>query len=208
VVDGGEAVKARAAGVEMIVSPDQWPEPSDVRNRVTPLKVRIENTSDEPLSIRYDHFSLIGPQGEHFACLPLYLVEGATRDPAVMNKRPPVDNPQFEYSGFEVSPYYSPAFPGIPRYKGTYLYDPHYNKTYYRYWTKVNLPNEDMYVWALPEGVLNPGGSMSGFLFFENIPESAPRVTFRADLMNAESGDIFGAISAPFSVYVAQDDAR
>ncbi len=206
-VDSVQAIQKTVANVTMSVASDLWPALSDVQERVIPLRVKIENNSEYPLSIRYEEFALVGPEGEHYACLPVYLIEGSTRDPGAINMQPPVTDPKFEYSRFEVLPYYSPAFPGIPEYKGTYEYDPLYNKTYFQYWIKLNLPNREMFVSALPEGVLRPGGGMSGFLFFEQVPAEKPRVTYRADLVNAETGEVFGSVSAPFMV-VVEDSAN
>jgi hypothetical protein len=53
---------------------------------------------------------------------------------------------------------------------------------------------------VLPEGVLEPGGRVEGFLYFERVDPQAPRVRFRADLTSADTGEVFGEVSIPFTV--------
>jgi hypothetical protein len=48
---------------------------------------------------------------------------------------------------------------------------------------------------ALPEGVLDPGGSVTGFLYFEDIdPGDDKTATFTTDPAEASTGRIVGAI--------------
>ena len=50
---------------------------------------------------------------------------------------------------------------------------------------------------AIPEGVIQPGGQVSGFLYFRRIPQDIERVTLRAELMNGLDGKGFGEVRVP-----------
>jgi hypothetical protein len=78
-------------------------------------------------------------------------------------------------------------------------YDPFYYDTYYPQW-QVNLPTSEMIELAIPEGVIEPGGSVSGFLYFQPISGDLDRVTFKADLMDGDDGQRLGALELPFDV--------
>ena len=105
--------------------------------------------------------------------------------------------PGFGYDGFFVSPTYGPAWTGLSPWAGPFAADPLYYDTFHARWP-VELPTASMVATALPEGVIEPGGSVSGFLFFEDVPEEVERVTFRMDLVNADTGESFGGLRIPF----------
>lgn len=69
----------------------------------------------------------------------------------------------------------------------------------YGYWREYALPTPAMLRMALPEGALKPRGSAVGWLFFEKV-RNTPRVAFRFDLANPETGRGFGEIRVPFVV--------
>lgn len=47
---------------------------------------------------------------------------------------------------------------------------------------------------------VRPGSEVSGFVYFERVPESKQRVTLKVELLNAESGQRFGTVRLPFLV--------
>ena len=53
---------------------------------------------------------------------------------------------------------------------------------------------------VLPEGVIDSGGSLDGWLFFERVDNDLERVVFRADLVNADTGRKFAEVRIPFTV--------
>jgi hypothetical protein len=53
---------------------------------------------------------------------------------------------------------------------------------------------------ALPEGTLEEGGSVTGFLYFQDVSEREGRVTLQARLVDARTGEQFGTLSIPFDV--------
>ena len=62
----------------------------------------------------------------------------------------------------------------------------------------VDLPTFDMLRKALPEGVLEPGGRLSGFVYFEDVGPGVERVELRADFENADTGERIVRLGIPF----------
>jgi hypothetical protein len=79
------------------------------------------------------------------------------------------------------------------------VFDWAYYDRYYPVWS-VSLPTEDMLEMAIPEGVLEPQGRISGFLYFPRVNPDAERVVFQAALVSARTGEEFGAVEVPFVV--------
>jgi len=50
---------------------------------------------------------------------------------------------------------------------------------------------------ALPEGVLQPGGHLSGFLYFHKLRASEGRVIFAQDVIEAETRERLATIRIP-----------
>ena len=197
---GAETAVERVNGVRMTAETGAWDGLARVTTEVTPIRVTIENGSSAPIRLRYDEFALVNPQGRRYAALPPYGVEGSVEDPVLVDAYDPVTTPGFAYSGFSVALYYGSVYPTLTPYAGSFGYDPLYYDRYYTAYRDVELPTQEMVREALPEGVIDPGGRVSGFLYFERVPPSAPRVRFRADLANAQSGETFGEITIPFVV--------
>lgn len=197
---GAETAVDRVNNVRMTVESGTWPGLARVKTEVTPLRVTISNGSNVPIRLRYNEFALVNPQGQRYSALPPYGVEGDVTDPTLVDAYNPVTAPGFSYSGFRVAPYYSTVYPTITPYSGAFYYDRPYYDRYYTVYRDIELPTEEMVELALPEGVLDPGGNVSGFLYFERVDSSAPRVRFRADLSNAQTGNTFGEVSIPFVV--------
>jgi hypothetical protein len=53
---------------------------------------------------------------------------------------------------------------------------------------------------ALPEGTLEPGGTVTGFIYFQGVSEREGSVTLQARLVDARTGEQFGTLSIPFGV--------
>ncbi|RJP75253.1 MAG: hypothetical protein C4524_12000 [Candidatus Zixiibacteriota bacterium] len=192
-VDGLAAV-AGAAGVMLAAEVEAWPGREEIARRVTPLRVTVNNQSEHPLLLRYENLALVADQGRRYAALPPFEVEGAIHEPVV------VDNPRFYHHRFFVAPFYARYYPGMPAYRGPIYHDPLYHQRYLTYWREVALPTEEMIRQALPDGVIEPGGSVSGFLYFEAIEPETEALSLRADLVDAVSGERFGTVSIPFEV--------
>jgi hypothetical protein len=195
-----DAAVDRVEGVRMVVQSQAWSGMSEVKAEVTPLRVVIENNGSVPVRLRYDEFTLVGPQGARYSALPPYGVEGSVEEPVLVEGYDPITAPTFEYSNFYVAPYYASAYPTLDPYADPFYYDPYYYDRYETAWQSINLPTEEMVAEVLPEGVLDPGGRVAGFLYFERVDPETPRVRFRADLVSAVDGDVFGEVSIPFTV--------
>lgn len=75
--NGGQAAMASADNISITVTPNAWQgTPHDLYRRVTPLKVRIENHSKEPIRLTYGDFALETPQGTMLAALPPSEIRG------------------------------------------------------------------------------------------------------------------------------------
>lgn len=82
------------------------------------------------------------------------------------------------------APYYGPVYgPGV-RYADRAWADGWGANPYHApgRW-RPDLPTERMIRRALPEGVLEPGGAVAGFLYFDEVDDETRRITFEADLV-------------------------
>lgn len=102
--------------------------------------------------------------------------------------------------GSSVDPYYAPIDPTLVPYTSTFSWDLLYYGHDWSYWDAVPLPTPEMLSRALPEGVIQPGVMVSGFLDFGRVEPGDRRVRLQAELMSADSGDRFGEVSIPFDV--------
>jgi hypothetical protein len=53
---------------------------------------------------------------------------------------------------------------------------------------------------ALPEGALDPGGFVKGFVYFPPLHRGRYGVTFTMALVDAKTNENFGTIDVPFRV--------
>jgi len=191
---------AQNDGVRMTVEPNAWfGRPRTLDEEMVPLRVTIENRSDQPLRIRYNELQLQMPSGLSLRALPPMKIEGTAR----VTADHPVIVPRFGYSGFYVapwySPYYDPFYVGLRPWMYPWTFDRLYYDRYYPSW-EVELPTRDMREYAIPEGVIQPGGSVSGFLYFSQLPPDTDRVTFAAHLVNGKDGNGFGKLAVPLVI--------
>lgn len=194
---------ARADGVQMTVAGGGWTgHPAELEGTLTPLRVDIVNNSGRPLRVRFDEIKLISPAGREYAALPPYEIDETLTD--TVDK--PVA-PEFAHDRFYVVPYASRQFtPGLRPWNEPFAYDAAYYGPRYAEWpaysrrVEVKLPTEDMVSRGLPEGVIEDGGSVSGFVYFQKVPGSLDRVDFRAELVDARTGEEFGTVTVPLAV--------
>jgi hypothetical protein len=167
---------------------------------VTPVRVTVRNDSGRPVRIRYSDFSLTDEKGRRYSALPPFEVKTNADRPTIAGGYSPIREPEFKSSGFVVFPFYGPLYPTLATYEESYFMDPLYYTSYYAYWRQSGLPTDDMLGRALPEGVLASGGSVTGFLYFEHVPNTAGSVRFVADLVNAATNNTFGTIVIPVPI--------
>jgi hypothetical protein len=176
-------------GVHVTVDSDAW-RAGFVRDVLSPVRVTIENGSRRPLRIAYGTFTLRGARGFRLAALPPYRV--AARNPVVVD-------PGFVGVGFGYAPWAGRHYRGAPLWlHGGFPLDAPYYDRFYGGWPAA-LPDEDVLRQALPEGVLDAGGRISGFLYFPDQPKGTA-LTFLAALVDADTGQSFGTVAIPFTV--------
>jgi hypothetical protein len=184
----------------MVTQAASWEGPYPIETMVTPMRVSIHNDSRQPLHIRYGNFSLISPGGDTHSALPPFEIQGSIEEPVIVRTSPQsFYAPLFVSDHFYFAPYYDGIYPDITI-ERKFTYDPNYYTTYYTYWRDIDLPTPEMRQQAIPEGILQPGGHLEGQLYFEKVDVGVPRVVFRADLVNAQTGRQFGEIRIPFEV--------
>lgn len=204
VAPGGTIARASDAGVTITVDPDAW-SGLDIENVVTPMRVTIENESDRKLRIMYSDFALVAQEDKRFAALPPYDIHATVAGPAPAYRYSPLDRMAFSHHGFHIAPFYHYMYPGLSVWNGhAFYFDPLYYGQYYPYWgrMRVELPTAEMLRYALPEGVLDEGGSVAGFLYFEHVdPDvSPPEVTFRAEVVDIISEETITTLEVPFVI--------
>lgn len=193
-----DAAVTQEHGVEMIVDPNDWSAfPRELNREMTPVRATIINNSTHPLEIKYENFSLGGVAGVTYHPLPPIDIKGSV----TRIGRYPVVAPRFAFSGFYLAPYYDPYFVGLNPWVYDWRYDPIYFQRYYPRW-EIDLPTQEMIELAIPEGVIEPKGRVSGFLYFPSLEQAdaGDEVTFSASLVNARTDASFGRLGVPFVV--------
>jgi hypothetical protein len=196
----GMAATDEVSGVRVTAIADSWPGTVEISKEVTPVRVRIENRSGSPVLIRYSDIKLASANGPSYAAIPPFAIDATVSEPRLAPGYAPVTAPGFAGAGFSVAPTYSPMYPGWPAMRGGFTYDPLYYQAYGDYWREIELPTPAMLERALPEGRIEAGGSVEGFLYFEKVNPEVNRVEFRMDLHNAERGREMGTLEIPFIV--------
>lgn len=197
---GHVAAVESESGVRVSVIPRSWPGDIGISSAVTPVKVRIENHSNNRVMIRYSEIALVGPRGKVHAALPPHDIDASVYQPRLRPGFSPVTTPGVVGRGFGVAPLYGPLYPGLPTATGNFFYDPFYYSHFGDFWRSVELPTPAMVQQALPEGSIAPGGIVEGFLYFQRVNPDVPRVRFRMDIFNADRGTEIGSVEIPLVV--------
>jgi hypothetical protein len=191
--------QATAVGVTVTVKADAWSGQPAELTEVIPLLVSIENTSRVPIRLRYAEFTLATTDGERAPALPPFEIKGTETEPIGTAGLADMPYP-YPLRGFYVAPHFSRFYPRLRRFDGNFAHDPLFYSTYYPRFQRLRLPTGDMVQKALPEGVIEPGGKVTGFLYFEGIKPKNDMATFTTDLVNASTGEPVGAIRIPLEI--------
>ena len=191
VSDLPDAASKKVADISLLIETQAWSGDPAVLPKVTPVRVTIQNKSGNLLRVRSSEFAFVSKDGLRYAALPPYDIKGSVEAPVT---------PGFACDQFLIAPYYSSFYPDMKACPDDFAYDQPYYQTYYPAWAQFQLPTREMLRLALPDGVIDVGGYLSGFLYFQNIPPDAQQVKFIAKLINAVNGDLMGTISLPFKV--------
>jgi hypothetical protein len=210
-----DVATAQVAGVRLFVSGDKWnADPQNLGDVFTPVQVTIDNNSNRALRLAYEEFKLNGSTGFVHAALPPLQAKGVVNQAARRDTKrsivlasyeqatgdaPTIVPAYFEHDGFYVAPHLMWGYPGWDAWPGAFPYDPLYYDQYYAYWPE-HLPTKAMLSDALLEGAVQNGGKVTGFLYFQPVTSSEPRVSFEMDLVDANNGQTFGHVSIPFDV--------
>ena len=186
--------EASVAGVTVKVTGDSWRgDPKDLGALFTPVRVTLENHSGKTVRVSYRDFTLAGGGGFHYAAIPPMKARGTLS----AGEAPRLQMARWEHRGFYVAPHYSYLYPGIEPWGGPFGYDPlFYDRSYARWPEK--LPTQDMLSEALPEGAVQDGGSVSGFVYFQSVTGRESAVQFEMNVVDANNGQPFGAVAIPF----------
>ncbi len=187
----GQAAQAAVSGVRVVASAEAWSGFPQRLDEVTPLLVALHNDSGVPVRVRYDDFQLVSARGTRYAALPPFAID-ESEVVAVGYVDP--------WPGFSVAPWHAGYFPGWRSAAYPLRYDPFYYDAYRPAYARVALPTEDMLRRALPEGVIEPGGTVRGFLYFQQVDDDEGRVDFTFRVFNALTGEPMGVVTIPFTV--------
>jgi len=192
------AAVAEAHGVRLVADGASWEGyPKNLERRLTPVQVRLENHSGRALRIQYEHFDVEGSTRFHYAAVPpLSLDENSDGSSAVCSASAWPREYRWGWYGRGWEPR-----PFRPLWSNPFYdpyYDPFYSPQHMR--CETPLPTKDMLEQALPEGTLENGGTVAGFIYFQSIGKREQQVTLQAQLVDARTGESFGRLSIPFQV--------
>jgi len=195
------AAIAEAKGVRLVADGADWKgSPSNLERRLTPVRVWLDNHSGRTLSVRYAVFDLLGESRFQYAALsPGKMAEANDAQPRCVAGYSPgywSMGLTWGWGGYPGYPWHSSWWPGL-------YYDPFYAPfygppPYVR--CDEPLPTHDMVKQALPEGTLENGGSIAGFLYFQGVGERERQVILQARLVDAATNQTFGQLTIPFQV--------
>ncbi|HEY4187444.1 MAG TPA: hypothetical protein VGP07_20375 [Polyangia bacterium] len=168
--------------------------PGDLPGFVAPVKVRIRNQTGAPVLLRYEDFALVGKGGRRYLPLPLLPLDPGDRGAGL------TIHPVYSASRFFIAPSFSGSYPTLAPWTASLPRDEGQYGRAYAKWGDHTLPRSVLRA-GLPEGVLENGGMVTGFLYFESPVRREDRVTFQAQLAGDEAADAgVTNIEIPFRV--------
>ncbi|MGM0575369.1 MAG: hypothetical protein ACQEXJ_06535 [Myxococcota bacterium] len=188
----GSGARASAAGVTVEARAGAWSGFPETLDEVTPLLLAVANDGDVPVRVRYAEIGLATQDGVRLAALPPLALDEEQVEP--------VESVPYSWSGFYVAPYGAHYYPEHEAWAGGFLVDRVYYDTHYPALRRVDLPTPDMIRRALPEGVVEPGGRVMGFVYFQELPEGAEQATLTMDVVHAATGRTIDTVRIPFVV--------
>lgn len=203
------------AGVRLWASGAEWDGvPASLPEVMTPVAVTIENHSGHKLRLTTKDFSLSGSSGVRYAALPPFPPELHGEVPPALDFTLADYHPAAPVRPGSSPPHYRrPAHPdhfwvvrpsvrfhgGLPVWPFAWLWwDAAWYHRWYGNWPTA-LPSEDMMRRALPDGVLDDGGTVAGFVYFQQVGREAV-VDLEFELHDAETGTDLGVARLPFAV--------
>jgi hypothetical protein len=198
--DSADASRVSVEGVTLTAQVDAWPGEEDLESRVTPVYLSIENHSGAPLRLGYERLSFRADDGARFAALPPTDIRGSVTRPIQQHPTARL-HPAWRRDGLDsYTPNDGTYNTGLPTADGVFFYDPLYYDQYYEARQTVALPTSTMVDRALPEGVIEDGERIEGFVYFERIGDKANSVRLQAELLHAQTGELRVLATIPFLV--------
>jgi hypothetical protein len=190
-----DAALAAAEGLRLVARAEAWQGmPPSLDDAVTPMLVTIANHGDHPVRIAYERLRLIGANGRAYRALAPQSVEGS-----VTVTLEELGYPSLAFEAVP-EPHISRHILGAPPGYGTIFWaHPAYRRALDPRWREVRLPTPDMLRKALPAGVLEPGGRVAGFVYFEHLPAHVGRFELHAGFA-AAGGEGVIRLKIPFVV--------
>jgi hypothetical protein len=216
-------VQADVAGVVVFIDGNAWKgDPTNLGDLFTPVMVTIQNNSGKSVRVSYPDFSLSSSTGFTSTAIPPIKAKGQVSRADPSSSKLPVQLAVYEPDGlgqgalsgrvrlagfehgfdhdrFMVAPHFAGFYPGMEAWPYSYPYDPFYYDSLYASWPE-KLPTQDMLSKALPEGVVQNNGKISGFVYFKAVGSQESTVTFGMNLADATNGQSIGQVSVPFAV--------
>jgi hypothetical protein len=193
--DAPAAAVAVDAGVRVVASLADWRgAPTELPDRVTPIKIRVVNHGARPVSILRERFVLEGRRGHRYHVVPAIPLSHAT----LLAGLGPIQ-PFYAASNFEVAPRYHDIYPSLEVSPAPLPRARRGDDGASSLWAK-RAPDRVLCRMELPEGVLAPAGEITGFLYFEDPTRSEDALTLAADLVSQQSGDTVASIKIPLQV--------
>lgn len=207
----GDCAYGEVAGVRVWACGNAWDgAPGNLADLLTPVFVTLENRSGQKLRLTEEDFALSGSSGMRYAALPPYpgdLRSEAPMGPSVVladyhpavppSAAPPRHRPGPPSRFWVVRPR---VHVGVPVWPLPWLWwNAAWHQRYSAAWP-APLPSQDVVRRALPDGVLDEQGVVSGFLYFQQVSGREAVVNLELALHDAETGTGFGTVRIPFRV--------
>jgi hypothetical protein len=183
-----------ADGVRCSANVGAWNGREDELPRfLVPVKVRIKNDSGQPIRVLYEDFALVGSKGRSYHPVPVLPIDADAR------KQIPKLAPIYASSKFFVAPGFRDVYATLEPWTAPLQRDDALYDRLFRRWGKQPPPLDVLRV-ALPEGVLDEGGVVTGYLFFESPLDKEDRVTFAAIFDGGDGRATVASIEIPFKI--------
>ncbi len=183
----GRTGSATLPDVEIVARAGAWRGwPSELARFVTPIHVTVVNLGSAPVRLSHDDFALTLADRRLAAVLPAE-VRGTVYQPPPA----PRSSAGFLLGADNARPHRDWVAPGsawsVEADPSALVGEPY------------ALPSSDMLDHALREGVLPPGGTASGFVYFERGPRGG-QIELTARLVDALAGHTLGRVVVPLTL--------
>jgi hypothetical protein len=192
-----QAARTEAAGVSVVAQLGAGPAGEEIGG-ATPARVILENRGQQPVRIQYRQFSLVTGADQQYAALPPFQISQALVMPMAVLPNAPI-RPEWRGEKFAVARAYAPLYEGAKTVEAPLDYDVAYYNEHYRSWGAGEPPSDTMLKHALPEGILQPGGRLDGYLYYQKLPEGVQRAELRAEIVDASTGQVMETLRIPFT---------